>query len=609
MFRITLLINHITILLCILCQAVATATMTMSVDQHIMNVYHQIHHIELSHGTHPDNSVLLDLTRRRLSKHFGIDYEDLQLPIVDKNDAMSVVDELEKNHFPISNGDGIHPYSIDSLIDLEIYSKTDLAIESTVNGPSTSLLRSNRGALGNLDAINKAAADSNKLQPTKIDETYRPSARIQENVQVARDLAKDMFDIDEDYTLPEEDRSEEDRSEDQSVATDEMCADICSCMGDELLFGITKSIPYIPSFCLKDEKADEDLTSKILDGATIENANWCELECGDVESPKCQDIETNRGKSACIIKDECDCKSLHIYTISKNGQKEIIDKWKKKRSTCHKEGNLIFEWKISPDLDPIWYRKDIETKKWLWNGKDPRDSDNDKWQSVTEDDSGYWEHVFIDVPDENKFMIKLLNDFNPDDDGSCNGWTVPGDSDTSVPDFKATDFKGDLRVCSARKNKSPSEACQCKESTCLKDVVSRYFKFIQISGNAIKDRKENTELILDLVQTGVSLLGMIDPYGLLAGESATRGIFFVFCVDFPMLLTFYFFHFILSDLLNAGISAARRNFADAIMDVVVAIPAIGTALLPVKWVDKMKGVTKLKYIFKWATKAKLGLTR
>ena len=194
---------------------------------------------------------------------------------------------------------------------------------------------------------------------------------------------------------------------------------------------------------------------------------------------------------------------------------------------------------------------------------------------MTEVESGYfWHKIFDTIPAENKFLIKLLDDFNPNDDGSSNGWTVPEGSDASVRDPKE-----DLRACAARNGKRPSEACKCKESTCLKDVVTRYFKFVQVSEKAVKEREKEKKFILDMVQMGVGLLGMIDPFGLLA------------------------------DLLNAGISAARGAILDAIMDVVVALPAIGTALLPVRWVDKIKDTLKMKFILDWATKAKKGFTK
>ena len=542
-------INRIMVWLCILCQATAT----MSVDHHIMNVYHQIHHIELSHGTHPDNSVLLDLTRRRLSKHLGIDYEDLQLPIVDKNDAMPVVEELEKIHIPISNGNGIHPYSIDSEIDSEIDSITDFAVvDSSVNYPS---LRSNLDArnlakekfdISDISSQEQQAA-AKKFEISRAEDSG-DKEDVDVNPQVARNLAKDTFGIDEDYTLPE--------GEKPIAADKDDCKKLCKCMAGELLFGITKSVPYIPTFCLT------NLELKIPTNLPINGVLL--------------DVDPNNLVSS-IISDE-HAASIHMDSLrSMLRYTKELREWKKLRKDCHDDGNLVFEAKLAPDSEPIWYKRNIVKGEWEWNGLDPKDSSNDKWQSVTEVESGYWRHndwIGSKIPDENKFLIKLLDDFNPDDDGSSNGWTVPEGSDASVRDPKE-----DLRACAARKGKSPSEACKCKESTCLRDVVTRYFKFVQVSEKAVKDRKKQKEFILDMVQMGVGLLGMIDPFGLLA------------------------------DLLNAGISAARGAILDAIMDVVVALPAIGTALLPVRWVDKIKDTLKMKFILDWATKAKKGFTR
>jgi len=80
---------------------------------------------------------------------------------------------------------------------------------------------------------------------------------------------------------------------------------------------------------------------------------------------------------------------------------------------------------------------------------------------------------------ENKFLIRLLDEFNPDDHQG----EVP---EGSNPD--RADAKEDLRMCSARLKQHPSTACECKKSTCLKDLLGKYFKYIQVAENAVKDR-------------------------------------------------------------------------------------------------------------------------
>jgi hypothetical protein len=140
-----------------------------------------------------------------------------------------------------------------------------------------------------------------------------------------------------------------------------------------------------------------------------------------------------------------------------------------------------------------------------------------------------------------------LYDFNPGD----NGGKIPVDSEV-----ERFDAKEDLRICSNRLKQNPSTQCECKKSNCVQDLVGRYFSYIQLSEDAMKDRKEGKEWLLDAVSLGLDLLGMIDPFGIIA------------------------------DLLNAGLAAARGKMADAIISVVCAIPVIGIVIAPLKIIAK-----------------------
>ena len=174
-----------------------------------------------------------------------------------------------------------------------------------------------------------------------------------------------------------------------------------------------------------------------------------------------------------------------------------------------------------------------------------------------------------DVAVENKFLFQLLHDFNPDDNGG-NGAPEGSNADRY-------DAKEDLRICSARLKQSPSRQCRCKKSVCVKNMVARYFQFIQLSENAVSDRKgKNKEWLLDAVSIGLDVLGMIDPFGIVA------------------------------DLLNAGLAAAREQWSDAIIGVVASLPALGSMFAPMKWIEK--GVIKVSGKFqKWSKAVSEGL--
>ena len=174
---------------------------TTNIDDHIMQIYHHIHHMEVSRGTHPDDSVLLDLTRHRLSKHLGVDYADLQLDAgtpagsQEQVDDPATINQLERLDVPVSKGElyGIHP------------SLTAQKFQVSKEG----------------DEGGDLATAVEPMAETKL----------------SRAVANELFGIDEDYTEPEPKTSSNNGDE---------CQELCNCMASELLFGITKTLPYLP---------------------------------------------------------------------------------------------------------------------------------------------------------------------------------------------------------------------------------------------------------------------------------------------------------------------------------------------------------------------------
>jgi hypothetical protein len=82
-----------------------------------------------------------------------------------------------------------------------------------------------------------------------------------------------------------------------------------------------------------------------------------------------------------------------------------------------------------------------------------------------------------------------------------------------------------------------------------------------------------------VLTVGLDILGVIDPFGIIA------------------------------DLLNAGLSAAQEKYDEAILAVVAAIPALGTALLPLKWVKKGMKIPGIEKSMVWINKAIEAFTR
>ena len=82
-----------------------------------------------------------------------------------------------------------------------------------------------------------------------------------------------------------------------------------------------------------------------------------------------------------------------------------------------------------------------------------------------------------------------------------------------------------------------------------------------------------------MLTVGLDILGVIDPFGIIA------------------------------DLLNAGLSAAQEKYDEAILAVVAAIPVLGTALLPLKWVKKGMKIPGIEKSMVWINKAIEAFTR
>tara|TARA_B110000090_G_scaffold199600_1_gene239688 strand:+ start:439 stop:900 length:462 start_codon:yes stop_codon:yes gene_type:complete len=82
-----------------------------------------------------------------------------------------------------------------------------------------------------------------------------------------------------------------------------------------------------------------------------------------------------------------------------------------------------------------------------------------------------------------------------------------------------------------------------------------------------------------VLTVGLDILGVIDPFGIIA------------------------------DLLNAGLSAAQEKYDEAILAVVAAIPVLGTALLPLKWVKKGMKIPGIEKSMVWINKAIEAFTR
>ena len=281
-----------------------TATTMADLKNNIMNIYHYIHHIEISHGTHPDDSVLLDLTRRRLSTHFGIDYNDLllglQLPIATDSaadDPPTVVNNLEQLGVPVSNEElyGIHPF----LRSSSSSSRHTFRSSGNVNAATTDYIddqQQQHQQQQQTTAKTFAPARSGEGDTENFNQdigsvsTTTSVAQVPEP-KLSRALAKSLFGIDEDYT----DTTPRDAATDSNAGDDKACTELCECMASELLFGITKTLPYLPG--VKDN-ATPTATTALLD---ITSSSHSRRSCKNLPSEQkkmCEEKEADASAAA-----------------------------------------------------------------------------------------------------------------------------------------------------------------------------------------------------------------------------------------------------------------------------------------------------------------------
>ena len=160
----------------------------------IMSIYHHIHHMELHHrakGHVEYESVLLDLTRQRMTKHFGVNYN---------------LNDQEHRQQP---GDPRQPPSDDP------------------QPPSMQPHRTLR----------------HQQQPKQLAAQFQKSAAgdtlsVPDTLEITRQLAADtsQFNFEPAWDSHEVKADEKDG--------DSTCKETCECMASELLYGITKCLPY-----------------------------------------------------------------------------------------------------------------------------------------------------------------------------------------------------------------------------------------------------------------------------------------------------------------------------------------------------------------------------
>ena len=199
---------------------------------------------------------------------------------------------------------------------------------------------------------------------------------------------------------------------------------------------------------------------------------------------------------------------------------------------------------------PLWYKK--VGRQWYWTPWKPDSLNWDDHCGKPQSDVDDWMptstfHVkpgltslmqkagLTDVADANKFLMKLINDYNP------SSKTVAPKGSTK----DAMDVKKDLRVCASRSRLKPGpDMCAVRKSGCMTNVVTRYFQFAEMQ-LALKKSNDRFRRVLDYTSVALDLLGMIEPYG------------FAF------------------DLINAGLSLARNHKLEALLSLLAAIPGLG----------------------------------
>jgi|UPI00048C6726 hypothetical protein len=215
--------------------------------------------------------------------------------------------------------------------------------------------------------------------------------------------------------------------------------------------------------------------------------------------------------------------------------------------------NKCFEFDAGWHATPLWYRR--TNRKWYWTAHEPDNApmDMEYWSrsSTFEVQSGFWRFLqkigVSDVAMQNKFMIKLIEDFNP----------TPKSHPPKGSDYTKMDAKYDQELCLKRGAVKPgSDMCAFHRSGCMKNIVTRYFQYADMQ--LVQAKRDNkVRLLLDLTSFALDIAGMVEPFG------------FVF------------------DLINAGLSWARQHWIEAILSLLSAIPGFGSMFVPIKWNAKV----------------------
>ena len=152
---------------------------------------------------------------------------------------------------------------------------------------------------------------------------------------------------------------------------------------------------------------------------------------------------------------------------------------------------------------------------------------------------------FIETDIVDKFLLNILNLWPPSFDESE---TIPIGSDKDQ-----TDAKHDIALCSIRQwpTDTAKLKCECRHEKCVKDIVGSYFQLSQLQDRAADHRKKkHVEFVYNAIGMGLDVLGLIDPFGMLA------------------------------DILNAGLSALQGKVIEAILSGVAITPIMGWIFAP-----------------------------
>jgi hypothetical protein len=135
--------------------------------------------------------------------------------------------------------------------------------------------------------------------------------------------------------------------------------------------------------------------------------------------------------------------------------------------------------------------------------------------------------------DQNRFVLRLLADYNPSDTGRVTSGSKSAEIDANY----------DKQLCMKRAGATGDLKCRLASSGCLKNIVTRYMQFIELRKAA---KKSFVSGLLDLLGFALDLLGMLPPP---VGP--------------------------ISDLVNAGLAFGRQKWLDGTLSVLSAIPVCG----------------------------------